>query len=129
MVSALCSVTGVFAPESPAYVDFSTVRNAPWIKPLHTIFLPWGMPQFHLGFFFAVLAGYLASIIESFGDYHSCSYLSGAGDPSPKQISRGIGAEGFGMFFYRIFRRVCQHQLFREYWVGGDYEGGFVACG
>jgi xanthine/uracil permease len=56
------------------------------------------MPKFELGFFVAVLAGYLASMIESFGDYHACSHMAGGGDPTPAQISRGIGCEGIGCF-------------------------------
>jgi xanthine/uracil permease len=42
----------------------------------------------------AVLAGYLASMIESFGDYHACKNMAGGGDPTPTEISRGIGMEG-----------------------------------
>ena len=37
-------------------------------------------------------------MIESFGDYHACSQMAGGGDPTPKQISRGIGCEGIGCF-------------------------------
>jgi len=38
-------------------------------------------------------------MIESFGDYHACAYMSGYGDyPTPKMISRGIGSEGLGCF-------------------------------
>ena len=42
----------------------------------------------------AALAGYLASMIESFGDYHACARMSGGEDPTARQISRGIGCEG-----------------------------------
>lgn len=35
-------------------------------------------------------------MIESIGDYHSCSYASGLDDPDADTISRGIGAEGVG---------------------------------
>ncbi len=54
------------------------------------------MPKFAFGFILAGLAGYLASMIESFGDYHACSHMAGGGDPTPRQISRGIGCEGIG---------------------------------
>ena len=54
------------------------------------------MPKFHVGFILAVLAGYLASMIESFGDYHACSNMAGGGNPTEKQLSRGIGCEGLG---------------------------------
>ena len=55
-----------------------------------------GLPKFHLGFTLAVLAGYMASMIESHGDYHACSQMAGGGDPTGKQLSRGIGCEGIG---------------------------------
>jgi xanthine/uracil permease len=61
------------------------------------------MPRFKLQFFIAVLAGYLASMIESFGDYHACSHMAGADDPTPKQISRGIGFEGIGCALTGVF--------------------------
>jgi len=80
----------------PAYVNLSAVRSSPWIRGPAELVLPWGRPRFQLGFVMAALAGYLASIVESFGDYHACSYMAGAGDPSPRQISRGIGCEGIG---------------------------------
>lgn len=112
IVVTLCwglSTAGVFKPEikneagevtqakTPGYVDLTAVENSPWVRvnPSEVI-LPWGVPKFHLGFFFAVLAAYMASMIESFGDYHACSQMAGGGDPSGKQISRGIGCEGIG---------------------------------
>ncbi len=92
------SLSGLFPPGHPAHVSLATVGQTSWFKPIDTIFFPWGMPKFSLAFFFAVLASYLASMVESIGDYHAVSYLSGAGDPSSKQLSRGIGAEGIGCF-------------------------------
>jgi len=103
LVCGLCwvlSAAGVFTGGSaphPAYVDLEPVRSSAWLRinPAEVVF-PWGPPKFALGFIIATLAGYLASIIESFGDYHACAYMSGAGDPTPRQISRGIGCEGLG---------------------------------
>ena len=91
------SVTGVFAPGHPAYVNTAAAADSPWLR-LHPrdIVFPWGLPKFHAGFIVATLAAFLASMIESFGDYHACSYMAGGGDPTPKQISRGIGCEGVG---------------------------------
>ena len=43
---------------------------------------------------FGMLAGYLASMIESVGDYYACARISEAPVPTEKMISRGIGAEG-----------------------------------
>lgn len=99
-VTTLCFVLsrmGVFAEGHPSFVGLAAVQDAQWIRlsPGELIF-PWGPPKFHLGFFLAILAGYFASMIESIGDYHACSYMSGGGNPTAKQLSRGIGAEGIG---------------------------------
>ena len=43
---------------------------------------------------FGMLAGVLASAIESVGDYYACARLSGAPPPPVHAINRGIGTEG-----------------------------------
>ncbi|MFH1420145.1 MAG: solute carrier family 23 protein [Planctomycetota bacterium] len=98
------SVTGVFAEGHPARIDFGRVQHSEWVRanPAEIVF-PWGMPKFNLGFIIAGLAAYLASMIESFGDYHACSNMAGGGDPTPSQISRGIGCEGVGCFLTSVF--------------------------
>ncbi len=110
VVVTLCwilSAAGVFygpgssgsspTPAHPSYVDLSAVGASPWLRlDPREIFFPWGWPKFSLAFTLAVLAAYLASIIESFGDYHACAAMAGAPDPTPRQISRGIGFEGIG---------------------------------
>ena len=85
-------------------VSFDAVRAAPWIRlpwgPGGWI-LPWGMPKFDstaLGFAVIVLAGYLASMIESYGDYHAINAAAEGPPLTDKQISRGIGMEGLGCF-------------------------------
>lgn len=107
LVVTLCWVltaAGVYEKGDPSYVDLSAINSSPWVwTDPSDIFFPWGMPKFHLGFAIAVFAGYLASMIESFGDYHACSHMAGGGDPTPKQISRGIGCEGIGCFLTGIF--------------------------
>ena len=45
---------------------------------------------------FGMLAGVLASMIESIGDYYACARLSGAPPPPKHAINRGIGMEGIG---------------------------------
>ena len=96
-VCSLLSVTGYFKPDHAAFVEFEQVKAASWLRvtPAELVF-PWGMPKFQLGFIFAVFAGYIASMVESYGDYHACSHMAGASDPSPTQVSRGIGCEGIG---------------------------------
>ncbi len=96
-VTTLCwllSAGGFYPPGHPAHVGLATAQSAEWLR--FDLLFPWGAPKFHAGFFFAVLAGYLASTIESIGDYHACAHMAGAGDPTARQISRGIGAEGVG---------------------------------
>lgn len=93
----LLTFTETFQEGHPGFVSFAAVEHASWVRinPSEVI-MPWGTPKFDVAFFIAVLAGYLASMVESFGDYHACSNMAGAGDPTPKQISRGIGCEGIG---------------------------------
>jgi uracil-xanthine permease len=107
LVTALCYIltkAGVFPEGHPSHVSLVAVQESQWVRlsPGELIF-PWGAPKFHLGFFFAILAGYLASMIESIGDYHAASYMAGGGDPTPKQLNRGIGSEGIGCFLTGIF--------------------------
>ncbi len=95
----LLSALEVFGRGHPAHVDLSVVAETAWIRlnPAEVI-LPWGPPKFAAGFIIAGLAGYLASMVESVGDYHACAHAAGAEDPSSRQISRGIGCEGVGCF-------------------------------
>ncbi len=106
-VSYFFSAVGTFGPDHPSYVSLQVVRESRWFRPLWGgeagWILPWGMPQFSLAFFLAILAAYLASMIESFGDYHSVSYMSRLRDPDENTINRGIRAEGVGCFFTGLF--------------------------
>lgn len=83
---------GMVDPGHPAFIKLDGVAVAPWFR--FTGFFPWGMPKFSLVAIGAMMAGFFAVMIESIGDYHSCSYAAGLEDPSPRTISRGIGAEG-----------------------------------
>ncbi len=85
----------------PSYVALTNVYNAPWFR-LPTPF-QWGWPQFGLAAFVGMLAGYIASAVESIGDYYACARLSGAPVPDEKTINRGIGMEGVGCLIAGIF--------------------------
>ncbi|MGB9866793.1 MAG: uracil-xanthine permease family protein [Bacillota bacterium] len=95
-IAMVLSLAGVFKPGMPGYVDFGAVISAPWFR--FNLVFPWGPPKFNLAFFLAILAAYVSSMIESFGDYHSISSVVGLEDPSARTISRGIAAEGVGCF-------------------------------
>ncbi len=98
------SLTGVLPDNHVSHVSLQSVDNSPWLRVRPSeLFLPWGVPQFRLGFVVAIFAAFLVSIIESIGDYHACAHMSGGGDPTPKQISRGIGFEGLGCLFAGLF--------------------------
>ncbi len=100
LVALVLTLAGVFPAGHPASANLASVGAAPWFKwSTDSILLPWGLPKFHLGFFFAVLAGYLASMIESFGDYHAVAAMSRAPAPTSRQLDRGIGTEGLGCCF------------------------------
>jgi nucleobase transporter 1/2 len=45
---------------------------------------------------FGILAGVLASAIESIGDYYACARLAGARPPPFHAMNRGIAIEGLG---------------------------------
>ena len=54
------------------------------------------MPTVTAASVFGMLAGVIASIIESVGDYYACARLSGAPPPPTHAVNRGIGIEGIG---------------------------------
>lgn len=101
-VCALMSVIGVFGPDHPARPNLDAFSQSDWIRTSGIVF-PWGLPKFDPAFIVAVIAGYLASMIESFGDYHACKQMAGGGDPTPDEISRGIGFEGIGCALTGVF--------------------------
>jgi nucleobase transporter 1/2 len=51
-----------------------------------------------------MLAGYIASMVESIGDYYSAARISEAPVPTEKMITRGLGAEGIGCLIASIFQ-------------------------
>jgi uracil-xanthine permease len=98
------SKMGIFAAGHPAHVDLASVTESPWLR--FNVIMPWGAPKFSFLAFGALLAGFFAVMIESIGDYHSCSYAAGLEDPSPEVISRGIGAEGLNCALAGFFGAV-----------------------
>jgi uracil-xanthine permease len=101
LLAVILTYTGFYAAGTPGAVDFTAVRTASLFR-LNLVF-PWGMPRFDIGFFLAVMAGYLASMIESYGDYNAVAITAEAPELTGKQISRGIGMEGVGCFLAGVF--------------------------
>lgn len=98
-VALLFSAIGWIDEGNRAYVSFAGAGDAPWVRNVvgdQGVIFPWGAPKFDLGFAVAILAAYLASAIESIGDYNAVSRIAGLGQPKADTVSRGIGSEGVG---------------------------------
>jgi len=95
------TAAGVYAPGDPSHVSTANLENAPWFR----IPLPfqWGAPVFLAPAAVGMLAGYLASVVESVGDYYACARLAGAPVPDARLVNRGIGMEGVGCLVAGIF--------------------------
>jgi len=101
-VALILTLVGVFGEGSAAAVSFAGVADADWIRGVVIgdggILFPWGLPLFDWTLLIGILAAYLASMIESFGDYHAISRIATGRDPDAQTINRGIGSEGLGCF-------------------------------
>ena len=95
------TAAGVFGEGHPARVTTDGVAAAAWVRvPMP---FQWGWPIFGAAAFVGMLAGFLASIVESVGDYYACARLAGAPIPDERTVSRGIGMEGVGCVIAGIF--------------------------
>ena len=126
---AILTVTGVFTDDPDKYgytartdVKLTTLSVTPWARFPYPF--QWGLPTFSFSGF-SFLAGVLAGIIESIGDYYACARLAGtstsrlsqhfslrnqvsklsAGAPPPPghAVNRGIGMEGIGCILAGIW--------------------------
>jgi nucleobase transporter 1/2 len=100
-VASVLTVLGVFGEGHPAHVSMDNVRAAPWIRVPYPF--QWGAPVFGLAATVGMLAGYLASMVESVGDYYACARLAGAPVPTAATVNRGIGMEGVGCLVAGVF--------------------------
>lgn len=101
LFAAVMTYAGVFPEGHPAHVSTANLAAAPWFR----IPYPgqWGMPQFGAAAFVGMFAGYVASMVESIGDYYACARLAGAPVPDAKTINKGIGMEGVGCLIAGLF--------------------------
>jgi uracil-xanthine permease len=98
VLAIIISGLGIIGPEHPAYVDWAKVAAAPWFSVMPIVPFKWGFPQFQIALILAMVAAYLASMIESIGDYYAAARISEAPTPTGSMISRGLGTEGIGCF-------------------------------
>nr|XP_002124192.1 solute carrier family 23 member 1 [Ciona intestinalis] len=86
-------------PDNPAYkartdIKLNVLYKAPWFRFPYPG--QWGLPRVTLAGVIGMMAGVVAGIVESIGDYYACARLSGAPNPPTHAINRGILMEGFG---------------------------------
>ncbi len=98
IIATIISLAGWIPAGHPAYVDWSKVAEAPWFSLAPALPFKWGFPQFKVALILAMFAAYLASMIESIGDYYAVARISEAPTPTSNMISRGLGTEGIGCF-------------------------------
>ena len=100
---AIITASNGFAPGDKARTDISIniLYNIVWFRFPYPF--QWGWPSVTIAGVFGMLAGVLASAIESVGDYYACARLAGAPAPPTHAINRGIGTEGFGCILAGIW--------------------------
>lgn len=100
-VAALGTYRGWFPDGHAAHVSVKPIADADWFRIPYPF--QWGMPVFGAAAFVAMLAGYMASVVESVGDYYACARMADAPPPTKEKVSRGILAEGVGCFIAGVF--------------------------
>ena len=98
--AAALSVQGTFGADHPGYVPLEQVTDTSLLLPIHPF--QWGVPEITAAFVVGMVAGVLASIVESIGDYYAVANLTGSAAPSAKRINHGIGMEGLMNVFSGI---------------------------
>nr|XP_033490224.1 solute carrier family 23 member 2 isoform X2 [Epinephelus lanceolatus] len=101
LVCFLLTVFDVFPSKSDEYgfsartdISLDAVANSPWFHVPYPG--QWGVPTVSVSSVLGMMAGVLASTMESIGDYYACARLSGAPPPPTHAINRGIAVEGIG---------------------------------
>ncbi|XP_066933751.1 solute carrier family 23 member 2-like [Clytia hemisphaerica] len=94
-LSAILTAAGI-AESDKARTDYriDVLRESDWFRVPYPG--QWGTPTVNVAAVFGMLAGVLASMLESIGDYYACAKLSGAPPPPKHALNRGLGFEGLG---------------------------------
>ena len=104
----IATEAGWISPENAAYLKTDIIGAAPWFSLMPMVPFKWGFPNIGSPTLWAgvaaMLAGYIASMIESIGDYYACARIAEAPVPTSRMISRGLGAEGLGCFVAGILQ-------------------------
>ncbi|KAL4656790.1 solute carrier family 23 member 1-like [Arapaima gigas] len=82
-------------------INAHVVTTAPWFR----IPYPgqWGLPTVSVSSVLGMMAGVLASTVESIGDYYACARLCGAPPPPTHAINRGVAVEGLGCILAAVW--------------------------
>lgn len=101
LVCFLLTVFDVLPSKSDGYgfsartdINLNAVTNSPWFHVPYPG--QWGAPTVSVSSVLGMMAGVLASTMESIGDYYACARLSGAPPPPNHAINRGIAVEAIG---------------------------------
>ncbi|XP_066505709.1 solute carrier family 23 member 1 [Hoplias malabaricus] len=92
--SALPSSPDQYGYKARTDINLDAVTSAAWFLVPYPG--QWGLPTVSFSSVLGMMAGALASTMESIGDYYACARLSGAPPPPTHAINRGIAVEGLG---------------------------------
>ena len=108
ILALIGTVAGLIPPDNAAFLKPGLIGEADWFSIRPMIPFKWGLPDFGSSTLwagvFGMLAGYLASMIESIGDYYACARIAEGPVPTSKMISKGLGAEGLGCLIAGIMQ-------------------------
>lgn len=93
--------SGHYVSGEPGFLKTAVIADAAWVRFPYPF--QWGMPTFSLAAIVGMFAGYVASIVESIGDYYAAARMSGAPQPTEAVVNKGIGMEGVGSVVAGIF--------------------------
>jgi hypothetical protein len=71
-------------------IEYSAESTRTYTCDIVSCAVQWGLPTVSLAGVVAILAGVIATTIESIGDYHACARLSAVPPPPLHAINRGV---------------------------------------